>query len=59
MKCDYKACAEKATTKGYVYGHEKGSEQSDRLIPVNACDKHKHVGGFFEAVDERKRANRE
>lgn len=52
-KCDYKKCTADATTKGHVYGHVMGSEDKDSFLPVNACDKHKTVEGFYGSSDEQ------
>ncbi|OAS21438.1 hypothetical protein A8708_30180 [Paenibacillus oryzisoli] len=47
LKCDYKGCTREATTYGHIFGHELGSSESDKSIPVKACDKHKKKAGFF------------
>lgn len=52
-KCDYKNCTEDATTKGHVYGHVTGSEDKDSFLPVNACDKHKTLDGFYEDSEDK------
>ena len=46
--CQHSNCTNEATTAGYIYGHEKESEQADKLFRVYACDTHKKVSGFFE-----------
>lgn len=47
-KCDYKNCSEEATVNGRIYGHVSGTADKDKFSPVNACDKHRKIDGFFE-----------
>lgn len=47
IHCQHSKCTNEATTAGYIYGHERGSEQ-DKLYRMYACDKHKKSPGFFE-----------
>lgn len=45
--CCCKHCTDEATTKGFVLARNPKGEK-DILTPVEACDKHKKVRGFFE-----------
>lgn len=47
-KCDYQDCTKDAIVRGFIFGHVTGSGEKDRLIPVNACNKHRKAEGFYE-----------
>ncbi|WCK57546.1 hypothetical protein PP175_26130 (plasmid) [Aneurinibacillus sp. Ricciae_BoGa-3] len=47
-KCCYKNCENEATTTGLVFARHKETGK-DVPTPVQACDKHKGVDGFFES----------
>lgn len=54
MNCDYKGCKARATTRGFIYGHVRGNNEGDKFIPVNACDLHKKIDGFFPEKQEER-----
>ena len=58
-KCCYVNCDKDSTVQGFVYGHHKGEDREDSLIPVSACDEHSKNKSFFPNIFYAKKEGNE